>query len=134
MEQQALIDDPVKPSKSKRFEDDFARQCRAHRLPAFERGHRFAAVLGRRWEFDFAFVEWKLALEVEGLIVRRIGGQVVTMGRHANPAGFRADCEKYATAAILGWTVIRFEQNQVKDGTALAYAQRVLTARGWKRD
>ena len=113
-------------SKRERFEDLFAFQCRAYKLPGFERNHRFAQSIGRQWRFDFAFAEQMLAVEIEGLIVRRIGGQIVTSGRHANPEGFREDCRKYATAAQLGWNVIRFEQTMVTNGEAIAFTQRVL--------
>ena len=95
-------------------------------MPEFERNHRFATSIGREWRFDFAWLDAQIAVEVEGLVVRRIGGQIVTTGRHANPEGFREDCRKYATAALLGWTVLRFEQTMVTNGEAIAFTQRVL--------
>lgn len=129
------------PSKTKFAEDKFAVQCLSQQLPKFERGLKFS--LGstqflkkgkpRRWAFDVAFPEYKIAVEIEGLIVRRIGGQLVTMGRHSTITGFREDCEKYAAAAILGWSVIRFEASQVITGFAIATTQRLLYAKGWRR-
>jgi very-short-patch-repair endonuclease len=53
----------------------------------------------RRWRFDFAFVDQKVALEVEG--------GVWTGGRHTRGAGFLKDMEKYNTAAMLGWRIVR---------------------------
>ena len=116
-------------SKRERYEDEFAYQCRAYKLPEVIRNYRFAQVLERQWRFDFAFPLQMLAVEVEGLVIKRIGGQLVTMGRHANAAGFREDCLKYAAAAQLGWIVIRFEQSQVTSGVAIAETIKTLTAR-----
>jgi len=53
----------------------------------------------RRWRFDFAWPDELVALEIEG--------GVWSGGRHTNPKGFIADCEKYNTALCLGWAVIR---------------------------
>jgi very-short-patch-repair endonuclease len=50
----------------------------------------------RRWRFDFASPSLMVAVEIEG------------RGRHQTIAGVRADCEKYNTAAALGWRVFRF--------------------------
>lgn len=53
----------------------------------------------RRWRFDYAIPEYKIALEVEG--------GVWTQGRHTRPQGFLGDVEKYNTATLLGWRVFR---------------------------
>jgi len=53
----------------------------------------------RRWRFDFAWPEKKVALEIEG--------GIWSGGRHTNPKGFISDCEKYNTALADGWRVIR---------------------------
>lgn len=79
-------------------------------LPTPERQYRFCG--GRRWRFDFAWPASRLAVEVEGGLWIR--------GRHVHPRGFAADCEKYNTAALLGWRVLRFVPEQVHDGRALA--------------
>lgn len=53
----------------------------------------------RRWRFDYAIPEYKIALEVEG--------GVWTQGRHTRPQGFLGDVEKYNTATLMGWRVFR---------------------------
>lgn len=53
----------------------------------------------RKWRFDYAFVEARVALEVEG--------GVHTGGRHIRPKGFLNDMEKYNTAAVMGWRLLR---------------------------
>lgn len=146
-------------------EELFGAQCRSYRLPRFEVQFKFAQSITfvgtdgrtrrRQWRFDFAFPELMVAVEIEGLIVRRVwsaelegGGPVVVggyvrnvkacsaitvaMGGHATITGFREDALKYNSAALLGWFVIRFLQNDVKPGHAIEMTQRVLAARGWK--
>lgn len=53
----------------------------------------------RKWRFDYAVPEHKIALEVEG--------GVWTSGRHTRPQGFLGDIEKYNTATLMGWRVFR---------------------------
>lgn len=119
-----------KPSKEDMFDFDLRR----FGLPKFERYVQFAREVGRKFEADFLNREHMLIVEVEGLVVRRLpGGDLVVSGRHASITGFKEDCVKYAIAAMLGYTVLRFEQSQVKDGTAIEYTQKVLAAKGWKR-
>ena len=67
---------PAEPAPSRKPKGDpeelFAAQCRSYRLPRFEQQHYFAKSIGRRWRFDFAFPDYKLAVEIEGLVVRRV--------------------------------------------------------------
>lgn len=53
----------------------------------------------RKWRFDYAIPEHKIALEVEG--------GVWTGGRHVSGKGFLGDMEKYNAATLLGWRVFR---------------------------
>lgn len=48
----------------------------------------------RKWRFDYAIIDHKIALEVEG--------GVWTGGRHTSPKGFLGDMEKYNTATLMG--------------------------------
>lgn len=113
-------------------EDLFADQCRRFRLPPVVPQLRFAKAMGRQWRFDFAFPDFLVAVEIEGLVVQKLAGQLVVRGRHASIAGIIEDMEKYNTAALLGWTVLRFAQKQVKPEHAINMTMRVLAARGWK--
>lgn len=54
----------------------------------------------RKWRFDLAIPSIKLAVEIEGA--------VYSNGRHTRGSGFIKDIEKYNTAAIMGWTLLRF--------------------------
>lgn len=53
----------------------------------------------RRWRFDFAWPDKRVAVEIEG--------GVWSGGRHTRGAGFIEDCQKYNNAAALGWRVFR---------------------------
>ncbi len=59
----------------------------------------------RKWRFDFAWPDHKVAVEVEG-------GQF-SVGRHQRLSGFEADCDKYNSAALLGWAVLRFTSRMI---------------------
>lgn len=81
-----------------------------------EREHLFHGV--RKWRFDFAFPDRKLALEVDG--------GTWTGGRHTRGTGYEEDCRKFAEAAILGWRVIRATGDHVRSGIALQWVERAL--------
>lgn len=53
----------------------------------------------RKWRFDYAIPDHKIALEVEG--------GVWTGGRHTRPQGFLGDIEKYNAGTLLGWRIFR---------------------------
>ncbi len=86
----------VKPPP-KSAEDEFGELLSAHPALAgaqFVREHVFHP--SRKWRFDYAFLGPKLAIEIEG------------QGRHQTYVGFRGDCEKYNSAVLHGWRVLRF--------------------------
>ena len=60
----------------------------------------------RRWRFDFAFVDSRLAVEIEGA--------VYAQGRHTRGSGYRADLAKYNAAALLGWAVLRYSTTDIR--------------------
>ncbi len=60
---------------------------------------------GRKWRFDFAHPQTKVAIELEG--------GIWSGGRHTRGKGFTQDCEKYNAAAIQGWRVFRLTSEMV---------------------
>lgn len=92
-----------------KLEETFALHIKEAKLIEPIREYAFAKP--RRWRFDFAWPDQKLAVEIEG--------GVWTNGRHTRGSGFIADSEKYNTAALLGWKVLRFHGGAVKDGSAV---------------
>ena len=59
----------------------------------------------RRWRFDYAFVENKLSIEIEG--------GLWSGGRHITAPGYLRDMEKYNAATELGWRVLRYQPGVV---------------------
>lgn len=70
----------------------------------------------RKWRFDFAWPEKKLAIEVEG-------GTKYGNSRHSKGEGFDLDAEKYNTASAIGWTLFRFSSDMIKSGKAILFVQ-----------
>ena len=68
-----------------------------------EREYRFHDK--RRWRADFAQLEARVLIEVEGCIW--------VNGRHNRAAGFNADLEKYLEAGLAGWRVFRLGPDQI---------------------
>lgn len=87
-----------------------------------ESEYRFAQP--RRWRFDYALVGERIAIEIEGLVFKD-GAK----GRHQTIKGYTGDCEKYNTAAILGWLVLRFTQPMIRDGTAYEQIEAAIRSR-----
>lgn len=65
----------------------------------------------RRWRFDFAWPNIKLAVEVHG--------GIWISGRHNRPSGFSRDLAKMNKAQMLGWRVLQFTRKDVEDGLAI---------------
>lgn len=81
----------------------FLALCAQYGIPKPEDEYRFHP--DRKWRFDYAWPDFKVALEIEG--------GAWTGGRHNRGNGFIADMEKYNAAAQLGWRLIRITPQQV---------------------
>ena len=86
-----------------RLEAKFARFWRSLGGQELEREFRFHDE--RKWRADFAHVESRTLIEVEG--------GLYIQGRHNRPQGFAADAEKYLEAALAGWRVLRLTEFQI---------------------
>jgi hypothetical protein len=71
----------------------------------------------RKWPFDFAHVPSKVAVELEG-------GTFMKKGRHTTGVGFAKDCEKYNTAASMGWALFRLTP-QMLDAEAQRWVEMI---------
>ena len=60
----------------------------------------------RKFRFDFAIPELKLACEYEGLGYK---------SRHTSTIGYTNDCRKYNLAALNGWLVLRYTSVSYKE-------------------
>ena len=72
----------------------------------------------RCWRLDFAFSDFKIAIEYEGIFSKK--------SRHLTPAGFSNDCEKYNELSMQGWVILRFTAIMVNDGRAFEQIERAL--------
>jgi very-short-patch-repair endonuclease len=99
------------PQPLSKGEEAFALHCRVEELQPV-REYVFHST--RKWRFDFAFVEQKIAIEVEG------------RGRHQSDGGFAKDAEKYNAAAKLGWRVLRYTPAMVYRADAINDVMEIL--------
>ena len=67
----------------------------------------------RKWRFDYAWEEQKLALEVHG--------GIHSGGRHTRGRGFVEDRAKMNEATLLGWTVLEVTPEHIKSGQLRAW-------------
>lgn len=81
---------------------------------------------GRKWRFDIAFPQRKIAIEYEGIMTGK--------SRHTTITGFARDCEKYNEAVIAGWRVLRFTYDDVRSGKALDALIRLINRQGGKHE
>lgn len=75
----------------------------------------------RRWRFDYAIPTFRIALEVEG--------GIWTGGRHVRGKGFLGDMDKYNTAALMGWCVLRVTPTTLHTGATLDMLRVAIKAR-----
>lgn len=54
----------------------------------------------RKWRFDYAYPELKIAIEIDG--------GLFTGGRHSGGVGQYKDMEKCNMATIMGWSVLHY--------------------------
>jgi very-short-patch-repair endonuclease len=78
--------------------------CKERSL-ALEKEYRFDEV--RRWRFDYAIVDIKVAVEYEGIFTKG-------KSRHTTVTGYTGDADKYNQAAVAGWRVIRLTAKNYK--------------------
>lgn len=105
-------------TKKTNLEEMFAFQLKAANLPEPQREYRFHKT--RKWRFDFAYPDRKIAIEIEG-------GTYTRKSRHTSPIGYRQDICKYNAATALGWDVYRGDTMMVRDGSLIAQIVEIMT-------
>lgn len=104
-------------AKLSALEEEFYLHCRVDNLKAV-RQYAFHAT--RKWQFDFAWPEQMIAVEIEG------GVWLGQAGGHTSGTGYTNNCEKYNEAVLLGWHVLRFTPNMVKSGYAIETTKKLI--------
>lgn len=114
---------PVKPKSPPRrkkgvseLEESFVGQVARAGLLVADREYRFAPP--RRWRFDFAWPDRRIAVEIEG--------GVWTEGGHTRGAAYVKNLEKYNEAVLAGWRLFRFHEGTIKDGSAVKFMAPML--------
>lgn len=64
----------------------------------------------RRWRMDYAFVEKKISIEIDGGAWMSLHGK---KSRHFHGNGAILDMEKHSAAAELGWKILRYPPNKI---------------------
>lgn len=67
--------------------------------------------MGRKWRFDFAWPDERVAVEIQG--------GVWTRGKHGRGAGIVKDYEKGNAACVLGWRVLKGDASMIRDGSLI---------------
>lgn len=98
----------------------FLARCKQLYIPLPIVGYKFA-LPARKFAFDFAWLDRKIALEAEG--------GAWTSGRHTRGAGFVRDMDKYSEAAVLGWCVLRVESALLASDETFTLLRRAFEAR-----
>lgn len=76
----------------------------------------FRFCLPRRWRVDYAFLDEKVAVEIEGGVwLAKFGGK----SRHMYGKGYLGDMAKYNTLATMGWRLLRFTPQMISSGEFL---------------
>ena len=111
-------------AKKKRevHEDAFEAQLLSRRIP-YEKQYDFGGIDDegkvRHWRFDFALLEHKIGVEIDG-------GTWLTKGGHTTGSGYQNDREKDRADILLGWRVLRFSSQDVKRLAALNTVQTLI--------
>lgn len=88
----------------------FLALCMARKIPAPEVEYRFHPE--RQWRFDFAWRDWKIALECQG--------GIFSNGGHVRGSKLIGEYEKLNAAAILGWRILYCTPQDISKGTVFA--------------
>lgn len=91
------------------LDDSLAFQFKVLKIEGLKREYKFHPK--RKWRFDFANTDKKIAIECEG--------GIHSGGRHVRAKGFEGDCEKYNEAVKMGWRILRFTSNMIQSGQAI---------------
>lgn len=77
----------------------------------------------RKWRFDFAWPELKIAVEYQGINWQPKSDE---KSGHQSISGLIRDCEKFTEASLAGWTLILITAESVNSGQAVGWIERAL--------
>ena len=101
----------AKKAKKPATTDFFCALVRSDLKLEIVKEHRF--LKERRFRFDYAILEYKIAIEKDGGVWRKGGGA------HSRPSNILRDMEKLTLAAVNGWIVIRRTPQELNTSATL---------------
>ena len=99
------------------LEDKLEFQLKSAKITGFTREYKFHSK--RRWRLDFAWIDQKIGVEVEG-------GIWLPRSGHNTGVGISRDVEKGNALTLLGWKLIRVTGKMIKNGEALNIIESIL--------
>ena len=99
------------------LEDKLEFQLKSAKMAGFTREYKFHPK--RRWRLDFAWVDKKIGVEVEG-------GIWLPRSGHNTGVGISRDVEKGNALTLLGLKLIRLTGKMIKSGEALNIIESIL--------
>lgn len=112
---------PRAPRRSRRpYLDELLQEAKLVGLPEPVREYRFHPT--RKWPFDAAWPERKIAIEYQGGVFQRDPS-------HSSIGGIVRDYEKFTEASLAGWTLLLVTAQTVRSGAALAWLLRAWEGR-----
>ena len=99
------------------LEDKLEFQLKSAKITGVTREYKFHSK--RRWRLDFAWIDQKIGVEVEG-------GIWLPRSGHNTGVGISRDVEKGNALTLLGWKLIRVTGKMIKSGEALNIIESIL--------
>jgi len=97
--------------------------CEVTRLPPPEREVKFHPT--RQWRFDFVWHQQRVAVEIHG------GTFMAGRTGHTSGVGVQRDCEKSNAAVLLGWRVLHFTTQDLRQ-KPVQCCEQVISLLNWQ--
>jgi len=92
-----------------------------------EREYRFHPK--RLWRLDFAWPDLKIGVEIEGGLWRK-DKHGNWAGAHSHPTNIQRDIEKSNALVLLGWSLLRFSEREIKSTEAIQNVKSLILQKG----
>lgn len=97
----------TKPKKLSLKTPQVDKICEALRILGIDHVTEYRFLHDRRFRFDIAIPDKKIAIEFEGGIYSK--------GRHTRGKGYAGDAKKYNLATMHGWKLLRYTSDDTKE-------------------
>jgi hypothetical protein len=118
----AKADVGISTAPTNNYAPTFLSACKATGLPTPIPEYKFAAP-ERQYRADFAFLEARIIVEIDGGVWRKGGGA------HSHPTNILRDMERTNEASIRGWRLMRFTPEELNKAATFG---KIKEAIAWK--